>query len=239
MNINIKELLDVVLRGMLSLVVLFLVTKMLGKKQVSQLSLFDYVIGISIGNFAAEMTINTESHYLNGTMAVVVFGVVAYFIAFLTLKSIKLRRYFMGIPTVLIEHGSIIKKNLKKLKFDINDLLSECRGNGFFDINQIEYAIMETNGKLSILPKSNYQQIVRKDLNLKQEKIGLCANVIIDKKIMCENLSNCKKTEDWLLKELKTRGKSLENILLATVDIDGNLVIYPGNDNYQNEDLLE
>lgn len=90
------ELLDVFIRALLSLITLFLIAKMLGAKQVSQLSLFDYVIGISIGNFAAEMTINLESQYLNGILAVVVFGFVAYFVSFLTMKSIKLRRFFYG-----------------------------------------------------------------------------------------------------------------------------------------------
>ena len=102
-NIDWMELLDVFFRAIVSLVTLFFVTKLLGKKQVSQLSLFDYVIGISIGNFAAEMTINTDSPYLNGTVAVIFFGVIAYFISRITMKSIKLRRFFTGVPTVIIE----------------------------------------------------------------------------------------------------------------------------------------
>ena len=129
-----NDILRVVLRSILSLVTLFLVTKMLGKKQVSQLSLFDYVIGISIGNFAAEMTINLSSPVLHGTVAVFMFGIVAYFISILTMKSIVLRRYFMGVPTVLIENGIILDIGLKKVKFDINDLLEQCREQGYFDI---------------------------------------------------------------------------------------------------------
>ena len=122
---NWTELLDVTLRAMISLVTLFLITKMLGKKQVSQLSLFDYVIGISIGNFAAEMTINLESDYLHGILAVVIFGIVAYFVSILTMKSIHLRRYFMGTPTLLIQDGKLLEKNMKKVRYDINDLLEQ------------------------------------------------------------------------------------------------------------------
>ena len=139
MEINLNELLDVTVRALSSLVTLFIVTKMLGKKQVSQLSLFDYVIGISIGNFAAEMTINLESNEINGIIAVIIFGLVAYIVSIVTMKSIVLRRFFIGTPTILIQNGKILEKNLRKVKFDINDLLEEIRSAGYFDLNEVEY----------------------------------------------------------------------------------------------------
>ncbi len=244
MNFNMDfkaiEVLDVVVRSLLSLVTLFLVTKMLGKKQVSQLSLFDYVIGISIGNFAAEMSINLETNYINGTVAVIIFGVVAYIVSFLSMKSIHLRRFFMGVPTILIEHGELLIDGLKKVKFDINELLEECRINGYFDISEIEYAIMETNGTVSILPKGQYKPVTVKDMNLKASKQGLCANVIIDGKMMKNNLENIHKDEKWLEKELKIKGyKKLDDIMLATVDVNEKLVIYEKNRSINPTDVLE
>ena len=155
---EIMEILDVILRCLVSLVTLFFVTKMIGKKQVSQFSLFDYVIGISIGNFAAEMAINLDSEYLHGTVAVIVFGVVAYFVSIITLKSLKARKFFIGDPTIIIEDGKILYKNLKRAKFDVNDLLEECRINGYFDISEIDYALMEANGKISFLPKREVKE---------------------------------------------------------------------------------
>lgn len=238
-NTDWMEVLDVVIRALISLVTLFLVTKMLGKKQVSQLSLFDYVIGISIGNFAAEMTINVDSQFLNGIVAVIVFGLIAYLISIATMKSIVLRRYFMGIPTILIQHGKLVKANLKKVKFDINDLLEECRGNGYFDISEIEYAIMEANGKLSILPNGENKPITIKDMTLKPPKQGLCANVVIDGKVMHNTLKNLNKTEDWLLKELHNRGKNVEGILLATYDVNEKLSIYENKLKDEILDILE
>lgn len=238
-NTDWLEVLDVVIRALISLVTLFLVTKMLGKKQVSQLSLFDYVIGISIGNFAAEMTINVDSQFLNGIVAVIVFGLIAYLISIATMKSIVLRRYFMGIPTILIQHGKLVKANLKKVKFDINDLLEECRGNGYFDISEIEYAIMEANGKLSILPNGENKPITIKDMTLKPPKQGLCANVVIDGKVMHNTLKNLNKTEDWLLKELHNRGKNIEDILLATYDVNEKLSIYENKLKDEILDILE
>lgn len=239
LNTNWIEVGDTILRALLSLVTLFLITKLLGKKQVSQLSVFDYVIGISIGNFAAEMTINVESQYMNGIVAVVVFGVVAYLISIWTMKSIKIRRFFMGVPTLLIQNGKLMGKNLKKMKLDINDLLEECRSEGYFDISEIEYAIMEANGTLSILPKGEYKPLTVKDMGLKAEKQGLCSNVIIDGKIMYNNLKHIHKTDKWLLKELKIKGKKLEDILLGTVDVKENLVLYGRNNEEQSFDVLE
>lgn len=237
---NWMELFDVTLRAILSLITLFLITKMLGKKQVSQLSLFDYVIGISIGNFAAEMTINLESDYLHGILAVVIFGVVAYLVSILTMKSIHLRRYFMGTPTLLIQDGKLLEQNMKKVKYDVNDLLEQCRTNGYFDLSEIKYALMEANGTLSILPFETERPLKVKDMKIKPKKEGLCANVIIDGKVMPNNLKNCNKDEAWLKKELKIKGYTdLQQILLATVDANEKLQVYERNLEETSKDVLE
>ena len=221
-----EDLLQVTLRAVLSLVTLFLVTKMLGKKQVSQLSLFDYVVGISIGNFAAEMTINLDSHILYGTLAVIIFGAIAYIISILTMKSIVLRRFFMDIPTVIIENGILLEESLKKVKYDINDFLEQCREQGYFDISEIAYAIMESSGKISILPKSENAPVTKKDLKIKSSPSSLVANVIIDGKIMDNNLKAMNKDEKWLLKKVKDQKADINNILLATLDTNNKFKIY-------------
>lgn len=239
MNMDFSEVGTVIYRGLISLVALFLVTKMLGKKQVSQLSLFDYVIGISIGNFAAEMTVNLDTNEINGIVAVLVFGIVAYIVSVITMKSIVLRKFFMGSPTVLIEDGKLMMEGLKKVKFDINDLLEECRGDGYFDISEIAYAIMEVNGKLSILPKSEYANPTLKDLNIKGQKASLCANIIIDGNIMPKALADMHKTEEWLYHELKTKGTKLEDVLLATLDTNEKFIVYEKNVNKPISSVLE
>ena len=237
---DIKQLDNVAIRAIISLLVLFLITKLLGKKQVSQLSVFDYVIGISIGNFAAEITTSLDTQFVNGILAMTIFGTFAYLVSIFTMKSIFLRRIFIGTPTILIDKGKIIEKNLKKVKFDINDLLEQCRINKYFDLNEIEYAILEVNGTLSILAKGENKNITIKDMNLPVKKQGLCANVIIDTKIMKENLSNYNKTEEWLKQELKVRGyKDTSNILLATIDINEKLTVYEKNVKEETNDILE
>ncbi len=232
---DMVQIIETIIRGLISLITLFLITKLMGKKQISELSLFDYVMGISIGNFAAEITTNMDNQFINGIVAIVLFGVVAYIISKITMKSIKLRRFFMGVPTIIIQNGKLLENGLKKVKIDVNDLLEECRTNGYFDLSEIEFAIMEANGKISFLPKGENKPLTVKDMNLKAEKQGLCANVIIDGKIMDKNLSNINKNKKWLDNELKVKGKKYEDILLGTVDINDKLVLYFRN---QEEDTL-
>ena len=165
MNIDITEALSIIPRSIFSLLTLFLVTKLIGKKQVSEFSLFDYVI--SIRNFTAEMTMNLDGQYLNWVVAILVFGLIAYLVSIITMKSIFLRRLIIGVPTILIQKGKLIEKSLKNSKIDVNDLLEQCRSNGYFDISEIEYAIMEANGKISIMPYSEYKPLTQKDMNKK------------------------------------------------------------------------
>lgn len=237
MNIDIVEALRIIPRGTISLIVLFFITKLMGKKQVSELSLFDYVIGISIGNFTAEMVMNFDYQYINGVIAILTFGIISYLVSIVTLKSIHLRRFLIGVPTVIIEDGKINLNALKKAKLDINDLLEECRSEGYFDISEVSYAILEVNGKLSILPKSDYQVPNLKDLKIKKEKAYLSVNVIIDGVLMEENLKNSNKGLDWLNKELKKQGHTnYENILLATIT-NGVLSVFEKNTMDQKEVL--
>ncbi len=238
--INISEVISVTIRAFLSLVTLFLVTKMLGKKQVSQLSLFDYVIGISIGNFAAEMTINLETSEVNGILAVVLFGVFAYTISYLTTKSICLRRFFQGTPTIIVEKGKILENNMRKIKLDINDLLEELRSKGYFSLNEVEYVIMEVSGDVSILPKAKYKPLTLNDMNTTVEDSYLECIAIIDGKIMKNNLKDIHKNEYWLKKEIrKQKNIDISKILLCTIDNNMKINVYERNLNIESKDILE
>ena len=230
----------VIPRSLFAIILLYLVTKLIGRKQLSELSLFDYVIGISIGNFAAEMIINMDTPYYYGCIAMITFGLVAYLVSIITMKSIKLRRLIIGTPTIVIQNGKILESNLKKLKMDINDLLEQIRIGGVFDLSEVEYAIEEANGKLTIMKKSMYNPITPNDMNIKVKRTDLVANIIIDSKILINNLKNMNKTEEWLEKELKIKGyRDLNKILLATLDINEKLTIYEKNVNLETNKVLE
>lgn len=239
MDLFKNDTFEIVVRCVIAMTTLFFMTKLLGKKQVSELSLFDYVVGISIGNFASEMAINLEAKFFNAMLAIVVFGILAYIISILTLKSLKLRKFFIGSPTILLEHGNLIYKNMKKSMIDVNDILSQAREMGYFDISEVEFAILEANGKISFLPKGEYKNVNIKDMNLKIEKQGLCANVIMDGNIMNDNLNNIGKDEEWLLHELDVKGKNVSDILLATVDINDKIVIFDRRKDIDSKKILE
>lgn len=221
MNIDFIEAIRIIPRSVISLVILFLITKLMGKKQVSELSLFDYVIGISIGNYTAEMVMNFDYQYINGIIAILTFGIISYLVSILTMKSMLLRRFLIGVPTIIIDEGKISLGALKKAKLDINDFLEQCRSEGYFDVSEISSAILEVNGKISILPKRDYQVPTLKDLKIKTNKEYLSVNVIIDGNLMENNLQNSNKNIEWLNKELEKQGyDGYDNILLATITND-------------------
>lgn len=240
MDFNMLEIGDTALRSLLSLLVLFFVTKIIGKKQVSELSLFDYVIGISIGNFAAEMSINLETNEINGTLAVIIFGLVAYIISFLSMKSMAFRRFFFGVPTIIIQDGKILEKAMKSCNIDLNDLLEQARIAGYFDISEVAYAIMESNGSMSFLPYDKYANPKKEDFDIKEKKVGLVANVVLDSEVMHDNLKNIGKNEEWLMRELKKNGVyDLSDVLLVTVNVNDKIFIFKKNKDIQEKKILE
>ena len=192
--------------------------------------MFDYVVGISIGNIVAEMTVNKEVVFFDGVIVMGVYALISIIISYLTTKSIILRRSIGGTPTVLIENGKIIEKGLLKVKFDVNDLLEESRLNGYFDISEIEYAIMEANGKVSFLPKSKYSPVTCNDIKLNVPYKGISTNVVIDGKIMKNNLKSINKKEDWLIKRLHSMNyNDIKKLLLVTCDTDEKICVYEKN----------
>lgn len=220
------SIMSVFIRSIVTLVVLFILAKVMGKKQISQLNIFDYIIGITIGSVGADISLDLNKHFIDGIVCLVTFGLFGAFVSFITLKSIRLRRLFSGTPSMLIEDGKIIEDGLKKVRFDINDLMEEMRNAGYFDISSIAYAIMETSGRVSFLPKDDSMPITKKDIDLKIVPSSLVCNAIIDGNIMINNLRAINKDREWMMHELKVMGKKLDDILLATVDSNYKVSIY-------------
>lgn len=226
-----NELLMISLKGSIALIYLFFVIKMLGKKQISELNIFDYIIGLSLGNIAAEMTVNDEISIIGGLLAMSIYGIFSLLVSYITSKSIIIRRFITGFPIVIIQDGKISKEQLKKCKLDINDLLQDARESGYFDISKINYAVMEPSGKISFLPKSKYQPLTSNDMNLKVDKNSLTANLIIDGNIMNNNLKAINKDKKWLLKRLEKEGYDNPNeLLLVICDNKEKLTIYKKNE---------
>ncbi len=218
---------EILIRSVVSIAVLFILTKLMGVKQIAQLTFFDYVIGISIGSIAADIAADIETGYLDALCGMVIYAAVAILISFLSRKSIKARRLLTGVPVILIDRGKILKENLKAARFDLNELLCECRVAGYFNIADLAYAIMEPDGRLSFIPKAAKKPVLAEDLSLSPEQEQPVANVIIDGKPMPDNLRAMGRNEDWLYQQLKAQGiKQNAEILLATLDHAGCLSVY-------------
>jgi len=227
-------------RSILSILALFFLTKMMGRKQISQLNLYDYVVGITIGSVAAEISTNFDTDFLGGIVVMSVYSVVSVIFSFITEKSIILRRFIIGVPIVVIEKGKILEASLKKAKFDVNELLQEARISGYYDLSQIEYAVMEANGKVSFLPKSKYIPVTPDDMKLKVDKNGLVSNLVIDGEIMLNNLKRINKDKKWLLTRLSNLGyDNLANILLVTCDNKEKITVFEKNFDVLEEKILE
>lgn len=221
------DLFIILINSFLSIVVLFALTKIMGKKQISQLNMFDYVVGITIGNVAAEISVNMETQFVHGVLVMMVYTFVSVVISYFSQKSIMIRRFLIGVPVILLENGKIIENGLKKVKFDINEFLQEARISGYFDVSELEYAVMEANGKISFLPKHKYKPLTADDSKIKVDYKGLCCNVIIDGKIMERNLSLIKKDSKWLKKRLSNMGyDNVEKLLLVTIDSKEKIMVY-------------
>ena len=174
-----QEIIHVIALSALSLVVLFLLTKLMGYRQMSQMSLFDYINGITIGSIAAELATNLEDYHRPLT-AMIVYGVIAVLLSIITEKSIRMRRFMNGKPLILLHHGTLYEENLKKAKIDLNEFLEQCRVSGYFDLSMLQAVILEGNGKLSFLPKTQERPLTPADLNLQPESEDLTAILVLD-----------------------------------------------------------
>ena len=235
-----SDFLNICFRTILVLIILFFITKMMGKKQISELNFFDYVVGITIGSIAADISLDIEKNMIAGIAALFIYGFISYIISFVSIKSILARRFFIGVPTVLVEKGKIIESGLKKSKIDVNDLLMEARENGYFNLDEIDYALMEVNGNISFLPKEKEKPVTKKDIKIKCSNEGLTVNAIIDSKYMVNNMKAINKDKEWLDHELKVNGyDNYDNILLATIDNNYKVTIYEKNVKPDKNTVLE
>lgn len=209
----------VVIASFASLGSLFLFTKLMGNREMSQLSMFDYISSIALGSIAGEMAVMSTDSIIEPLISMGVFSVTTIFISFITCKSIYLRRFFEGQAILLYQNGQIFEKNLLKSKLDVDELLSVCRISGYYDLEEVHTVYLETNGKISVLPQVKNRPATPSDLNLNPTQALPLANVIIDGKILPDNLKSTGKNNTWVEKQLQSKGiKDIKEVILATFD---------------------
>ncbi|CAI9386047.1 hypothetical protein BACSP_04494 [Bacillus sp. T2.9-1] len=219
------EWLEVVIRSLLFVVVLFLITKWLGKKQLSELSFFEYVVGITIGSIGAEVITGLERNMFNGIIGIVVFAAIPFLAGLLSLKSKGFRDFIEGRATIFIKDGKIMEDNLKKEKYTTDELLELLRKKDVFKVADVEFAVLEPTGDLSVMLKKENQPLTPKDVNLTVASVKEPQTVIMDGEILDEPLSTIGRSRAWLQTELEKLGVTIENVFLGQVNSYGELTI--------------
>lgn len=234
------DLLKVAVTSAVSLAVLFALTKLMGNKQVSQLSMFDYIIGISIGSIAAELATELDNpEYC--LLAMVIYAVIAYLVSVVTGKSVNARKIIIGRPLILFDNGKLYRKNFRKARIDISDFLTHCRNQGYFDLADVQTAVFEYNGAVSILPAENARPLTPEDMQLSPKQRKIMINVILDGHVNETNLKMTGNNKVWLEKQLHDQGYHSEReVFLGTVDtVDNTLALYPLKTENKSQDFFE
>ena len=209
-------ILKILINSVVAFASLFIIAKLLGKKQIAELTFCDYAIGISLGSISAEWAIDAEKPWYVYCVAIAVFFALSMLVDFAERKSPLLKKLLKGSPIVLISGGRIDYINLKKSKLDVNALLGMCRVAGYFDLREVAYAVFETSGELSILPRSDCRAATANDVGADTPKARLILPFVIDGMIFDDALKRAGKNREWL--ECKLGGEDVKRVLLAAYD---------------------
>lgn len=220
------ELIQLILTALLSAAALFFLAKLMGHKQVAQFDFFDYINGITIGSIAAELATELESPW-KPLIAMIVYGMISVGLSLLTNKFPRVRKYVNGSPAILMNNGKLYRENMKKAKLDLSEFLTMCREQGYFDLNDIQTAIFECNGKLTILPFSANRPVTPADISLNPEPDHISTELIMDGRVMGENLKRMGLDCKWLEKQVKAQGyHDVKEIFLGLCDETGQLSLF-------------
>ena len=220
------EILNVIFVSLCSLVALFIMTKIMGNKQMSQITMFDYIIGISIGSIAAEMATELEKPTRPLT-AMLCYAVSALIISVVTEKSTTVRRFIFGKSAILMKSGKMYRKNFKKYHIDLNDFLTQCRTAGYFDVSEIDTAVLEANGVISFMPFSSKRPVNSADIKITPQSDEYCYNIILDGEIQERQMQASKTDKNTLFRELECQGiKSVSDVFLGIATNSGKIKLF-------------
>lgn len=222
-----NELLIVVFRSGTAFFILLLMARLMGKTQISQLTFFDYVVGITIGSTAAALSIDISINTILAITGILVWSALAIGIDKLVLKSLPARKLIQGKPTIVIQKGKLMEQNMASVHYNVDELIAQLRNQKIFDITQVEEAIIETNGKLSILLKPEYESPNRKDLNINTEKIRHSPCIlVVDGQISQNRLASLGLDQTWLEIELRKKGiHNFSEVIVAQLGTNGELYV--------------
>ncbi len=213
-------------RTLILFALVVIVMRLMGKRQVGQLQPFELVVVILISDVAAVPMQNTGIPLFNGVVPILVLLISSVTLSYMSLKSEKARSVICGRPSILVERGKILYPELQKLRYNLSDLLEQLRAKDIPNIADVEYAILETNGELSVIPKSQKRPVIPEDLQVATKYEGLPLTLIMDGKISSQNMKKANVNMQWLELELKRFNITNPNqVLLASLDTTGTLFV--------------
>lgn len=206
---------DILVRTIVSILFLLLIARLLGKQTISNMTFHDFVTSITIGAVAANLAFNKSLKWSYFILALCVITGMSFLLSVIAMKSRKLRKWISGSPTVLIEGGKILEDNMKKIRYTLDSLDQVLRNKGIFNIEEVEYAVLEDNGTVSVLKKEEYRNVTKKDMKLPSPTQNFPVELVMDGTIIEKNLENNGLTKEWLENELKRRGKRIADVFYA------------------------
>ncbi|MFW6270214.1 MAG: DUF421 domain-containing protein [Bacillota bacterium] len=215
---------EVVYRAVIFYFWAILLLRLLGKSITFQQKPYDFVVMMIIGSASAALMINRDVPIFNGMIALTALAILHTLISVSSLNN-YMKKIIGGQPDIIIRNGKIVKQNLIKNQINLNQLMAGLRIKGYRRIHDIEYAILEANGQLSVIPKSQIRPVQPKDLEIKTDYEGVSVPLIMDSVIMKKNIKSMDITVDWLKEQLSNRGLKVKDVLLASLDTDGSLYI--------------
>ena len=220
------EFAKIVLSSLLSYAALFLCTKVIGRKQIAQLNFLDYITGITIGSIAAELATDLENMW-KPLAAMGVYALLTWLLSLIGKRAARSRKFLDGTPTIIMQNGKLYRSNMKKAKLDLSEFMVMCREQGYFNLADIHTAVFEYNGKLTILPVSKKRPVTPEDMKLSPEQETLSTEVIMDGRILEENLKRMGLNAAWLDKQLRTQGvHDAKAVFLGLYDAQNKLTLY-------------
>lgn len=226
--------LETIALAIISLIVLFILTKLMGYRQITQLSMYDYIIGITIGSIAGEMVVLEDfNNMIRPLTGMIMYALFTIILSLLSRSSLTLRHFIEGNPITLYEKDQIQTKNLAKAKLDVNEFLMQLRVLGYFDLTQLDQVILETNGSFSVFVKSKYRPAIVDDLPIKPKKETPLISLVINGQLLEDQLKYIKKDEKWLLSQLNVKGyHHYDEFILVLCDQDNHITVYPKQKNH-------
>ena len=220
------ELGKICIASLVSYAAMFLSAKVIGRKQIYQLDFLDYITGITIGSIAAELATDLENVWKPLT-AMIIYAAVTWLMSIINLRRARSRKFLNGTPTIVMDGGRLFRENMKKAKLDLSEFMVMCREQGYFNLADIQTAIFEYNGKLTILPVTARRPVTPADMNLSPPQEALFAEVIMDGRILDENLHRMGFDAKWLKKRLRDQGiQDVRSVYLGLCDEKHNLSCY-------------